>query len=145
MGHTNGYIKYAILPWLISSASVSCLQATATLLSKCQTTTAIPYSISPFKSGILKMSLRQLQQKTSECISKMCMILYIIILLCVFMHTCILSQSVGCWYTGLVKISTSVVLEDLLQDKGCHVHVGDDCNVRHLPQHKGKVAALGVL
>ena len=64
--------------------------------------------------------------------------------MCIYAHLYTISERwVLVYWPG--EDSTSVVLEDLLQDKGCHVHVGDDCNVRHLPQHKGKVAALGVL
>ena len=39
--------------------------------------------------------------------------------------------------------STTVVREDhLLEGKGCPV--GSDCVIRNLPDHKGKVAAIGM-
>ena len=42
------------------------------------------------------------------------------------------------------EYSTTVVQEDhLIEGKGCQV--GSDCVIRHLPNHKGKIAAFGML
>ena len=90
------------------------------------------------------MSLRTIKQQTGECVHTVELNLvyavqshYIILILHVTTETWVLVF----WPE---EDSTTMVKEDhLCKGKGCPV--GSDCVIGYLPDHKGKIAAIGIL